>query len=58
MDELMSRTWNVAATVVDLIDAEDGPAAIERLRARLHAAGFDMLEGSGDAFESDAEAKR
>ena len=47
-------TWNVAATVVDLIEATTADTAIGILVTRLREAGFELYEGTPpDAFESE-----
>lgn len=49
------KVYNVAVEVVDLIEAESGEAAIATLTRRLRAADFEVLETSGDAFESEEQ---
>jgi hypothetical protein len=46
-------TYNVKISVVELIEADSPQAAIDAFYDRLSAARFEVLEGSGDAFESD-----
>jgi len=46
-----TKTWNVAWQVVDLIQAETREEALQDLRDRLLAAGFELVQG--DAFESE-----
>lgn len=51
--------YNVAAAVVDLIEADDAEDAKDRLRTKIQAAGLDIYEGTIDsptgidAFESE-----
>ena len=47
-------TWNVARTVVDLIDADTPEQAEAIIDARLRAAGFDLYDAEQPAtFESE-----
>lgn len=48
-------SWNVALRVVDLVEADTDVQALGILRARLDTAGFDVLDGSGNAFESEVQ---
>jgi hypothetical protein len=49
--------YNVAATVVSLIDADSPETAIQELRTRLENAGFVVFDTEGEcapnAFESE-----
>ena len=45
--------YNTAVTVVDLIEADSPEDAMRILRQRVIAQGFDILDGSADAFESE-----
>lgn len=45
--------YNVAVQVVDLIDADSPEEAVEVLVGRLIASGEEVVDLSGDAFESD-----
>jgi hypothetical protein len=50
--------WNVAAYVVDLVEAWDESEAIGKLTTALKAAGFDIYEGDPpNAFESEPGVK-
>lgn len=47
-------TYNVIATVVELVDAESPEAAKQELARRLRTSGFEVYEGApADAFESE-----
>lgn len=47
------KVYNVSIAVVDLISAESEEDAIIKLHRALRNAGFETLEGSEDAFESE-----
>jgi len=50
------KTYNVAVTVVELVDANSADESVQALEKRLRAAGFETLEFSGNAFESEDQS--
>lgn len=51
--------YNVAATVVDLIEADDDRQARQRLDNRLRRSGFEVIEGDHEVLVAeDQEAIR
>lgn len=45
--------FNAAVTVVELVEAETPSDAVFLLTRKLQASGFEALENTGDAFESE-----
>ena len=53
--DFVPKIYNVAMTVVELISAKSPEESAQILRSRLQAAGFEVLELSGDVFESEEQ---
>jgi len=56
-DQPTIRIFNTAVTVVELVEAETQSDAIFLLTRKLQASGFEAMENSGDAFESEPLAE-